>query len=82
MNIFMGDIICCVITAQLFAVETVRLQEQTDSGSITYSEKVQPGDAVFVQLSMKFANTTLNESLRNFAAALQLFKGKKTAASA
>ena len=79
---FYAFIIYLITAAQLFAVETVRFQEQAYSGSITYNEKAQPGDAVFVRLSMKFANATLNESPRNFAAVLQLFKGKKKVASA
>ncbi|WP_206182599.1 M23 family metallopeptidase [Treponema medium] len=69
-------------TAQLFAVETVRFQEQTYSGSVTYNEKAQPGDAVFVRLSLKFFDTAHKETSQNSTAVLQLFKGKERAASA
>jgi len=68
--------------AQLFAVETVRFQEQTYSGSVTYNETAQPGDAVFVRLSMKFFDTAHKETSQKPAAVLQLFKGKERAATA
>ena len=67
--------------AQLFAVETVRFQEQTYSGSVTYNEKAQPGDAVFVRLSMKVPETTSDKTSQKPIAVLQLFKGKERAAS-
>ena|GEM_PF-172759 len=80
-------IICLVVAAQLaaaqlFAVETVRFQEQTYSGSITYNQKAQPGDAVFVRLSLKFTDAAGNKAPQNPAAVLQLFKGKERASSA
>jgi hypothetical protein len=68
--------------AQLFAVETVRFQEQTYSGSVTYNETAQPGDAVFVRLSMKFFDTAHKETSQKPAAVLQLFKGKERATTA
>ena len=77
-----GVMICCAIAAQLFAVETVRFQEQTYSGSVTYNEKAQPGDAVFVRLSLKLDGAVRKETLKNPAAVLQLFKGKERAATA
>lgn len=67
--------------AQLFAVETVRFQELTYSGSLTYNETAQPGDAVFVRLSMKFSDTAHKETSQNSTAVLQLFKGKERAVS-
>jgi len=67
---------------QLSAVETVLFQEQAYSGSITYNEKAQPGDAVFARLSIKLAPTVRNGALQNPAAVLQLFNGKKSIASA
>ena len=85
---FLRFIICfvCIIlyaaAAQVFAVETIRFQEQTYSGSVTYNEKAQLGDAVFVRLSMKFTDGSRKESLQNPAAVLQLFKGKERASSA
>ena len=74
--------IISIAAVQLFAVETVRFQEQTYSGSVTYNEKAQPGDAVFVRLSLKFADAVRKETLKNPAAVLQLFKGKERAATA
>ncbi len=74
--------IISIAAVQLFAVETVRFQEQTYSGSVTYNEKAQPGDAVFVRLSLKFDGTVRKETLKNPAAVLQLFKGKERAATA
>ena len=74
--------IISIAVAQLFAVETVCFQEQTYSGSVTYNEKAQPGDAVFVRLSMKFADAVRKETLKNPTAVLQLFKGKERAATA
>ena len=71
-----------IAAVQLFAVETVRFQEQTYSGSVTYNEKAQPGDAVFVRLSLKFADAVRKETLKNPTAVLQLFKGKERAATA
>lgn len=68
--------------AQLSAVETVHFQESAYSGSITYNEKAQPGDAVFVRLSLKLSSTARNGTLQNPAAVLQLVKGKKSVASA
>ena len=70
--------------AQLFAVETVRFQEQTYSGAVTYNETAQPGDAVFVRLSMKFVGGGRKKSLQNQnpTAVLQLFKGKERTATA
>ena len=87
---FLHFIICFIsiiwfsTTVRLFAVETVHFQEQTYSGSITYNEKAQPGDAVFVRLSMKFAGGVRKKSLQNqnSTAVLQLFKGKERAATA
>ena len=67
--------------AQLSAVETVHFQEQAYSGSIIYNEKAQPGDAVFVRLSIKLSSTARSGTLQNPAAVLQLFKGKKSVAS-
>lgn len=81
-----GFIICiayiAAAAAQLSAVETVLFQEQAYSGSITYNEKAQPGDAVFARLSIKLAPTVRNGTLQNPTAVLQLFKGKKNVASA
>ena len=74
--------IISIAAVQLFAVETVRFQEQTYSGSVTYNEKAQPGDAVFVRLSLKFADAVRKETLKNPTAVLQLFKGKELAATA
>ena len=74
--------IISIAAVQLFAVETVRFQEQTYSGSVTYNEKAQPGDAVFVRLSLKFDGAVRKETLKNPAAVLQLFKGKERAATA
>ena len=74
--------IISIAAVQLFAVETVRFQEQTYSGSVTYNEKAQPGDAVFVRLSLKFADAVRKETLKNPTAVLQLFKGKERAATA
>ena len=79
---FLHFIIYFVAVAQLFAVETVCFQEQTYSGSVTYNEKAQPGDAVFVRLSLKFDGAVRKETLKNPAAVLQLFKGKERAATA
>lgn len=73
--------IISIAVAQLFAVETVRFQEQTYSGSVTYNEKAQPGDAVFVRLSMKVPETTSDKTSQKPIAVLQLFKGKERAAS-
>lgn len=73
--------IISIAAVQLFAVEAVRFQEQTYSGSVTYNEKAQPGDAVFVRLSLKFDGAVRKETLKNPAAVLQLFKGKERAAS-
>ena len=81
-RVFYGFVMFFAAAAHFFAVETVHFQEQSYSGSITYNEKAQPGDAVFVRLSMKFSGAELNESLRNPAAVLHLFKGKKRIASA
>ena len=77
----MHFIIYFVAVAQLFAVETVCFQEQTYSGSVTYNEKAQPGDAVFVRLSMKVPETTSDKTSQKPIAVLQLFKGKERAAS-
>ena len=81
-----GFIICIVYiaaaAAQLSAVETVLFQEQAYSGSITYNEKAQPGDAVFARLSIKLSPTVRNGALQNPAAVLQLFNGKKNIAAA
>ena len=74
--------IISIAVAQLFAVETVRFQEQTYSGSVTYNEKAQPGDAVFVRLSMKVSGATSDKISQKPAAVLQLFKGKERAATA
>ena len=79
---FYWFIISIAVAAQLFAVETVRFQEQTYSGSVTYNEKAQPGDAVFVRLSMKVPGATSDKTSQKPAAVLQLFKGKERAASA
>ena len=85
---FLHFIICfvCIIlyaaAAQVFAVETIRFQEQTYSGSVTYNEKAQPGDAVFVRLSLKVSGATSDKISQKPAAVLQLFKGKERAASA
>ena len=79
---FYWFIISIAVAAQLFAVETVRFQEQTYSGSVTYNEKAQPGDAVFVRLSMKMPGATSDKTSQNPAAVLQLFKGKERAATA
>ena len=85
---FLHFIICfvCIIlyaaAAQVFAVETIRFQEQTYSGSVTYNEKAQPGDAVFVRLSMKMPGATSDKTSQKPTAVLQLFKGKERAASA
>ena len=79
---FFLHFIICIAAVQLFAVETVRFQEQTYSGSVTYYEKAQPGDAVFVRLSLKFADAVRKETLKNPTAVLQLFKGKERAATA
>ena len=73
--------IISIAAIQLFAVETVRFQEQTYSGSVTYNEKAQPGDAVFVRLSMKVPETTSDKTSQKPIAVLQLFKGKERAAS-
>ncbi|WP_315450622.1 M23 family metallopeptidase [uncultured Treponema sp.] len=73
--------IISIAAVQLFAVETVRFQEQTYSGSVTYNEKAQPGDAVFVRLSMKVPETTSDKTSQKPIAVLQLFKGKERAAS-
>lgn len=73
--------IISIAVAQLFAVETVCFQEQTYSGSVTYNEKAQPGDAVFVRLSMKVPETTSDKTSQKPIAVLQLFKGKERAAS-
>ena len=78
---FYWFIISIAVAAQLFAVETVRFQEQTYSGSVTYNEKAQPGDAVFVRLSMKVPETTSDKTSQKLIAVLQLFKGKERAAS-
>lgn len=78
---FYWFIISIAVAAQLFAVETVRFQEQTYSGSVTYNEKAQPGDAVFVHLSMKVPETTSDKTSQKPIAVLQLFKGKERAAS-
>ena len=78
----MHFIIYFVAVSQLFAVETVRFQEQTYSGSVTYNETAQPGDAVFVRLSMKFFDTAHKETSQKPAAVLQLFKGKERATTA
>ena len=78
---FYWFIISIAVAAQLFAVETVRFQEQTYSGSVTYNEKAQPGDAVFVRLSMKVPETTSDKTSQKPIAVLQLFKGKERAAS-
>ena len=78
---FYWFIISIAVAAQLFAVETVRFQEQTYSGSVTYNEKAQPGDAVFVRLSMKVPETTSDKTSQKPTAVLQLFKGKERAAS-
>ena len=78
---FYWFIISIAVAAQLFAVETVRFQEQTYSGSVTYNEKAQPGDAVFVRLSMKVPETTSDKTSQKPIAILQLFKGKERAAS-
>ena len=77
-----GLIMCLAVAAQLFAVETVHFQEQTYRGSVTYNEKAQPGDAVFVRLSLKFDGAVHKETLKNPDAVLQLFKGKERVASA
>lgn len=77
----MHFIIYFVAVAQLFAVETVCFQEQTYSGSVTYNEKAQPGDAVFVRLSMKVPETTSDKTSQKPIAVLQFFKGKERAAS-
>ena len=74
--------IISIAAVQLFAVETVRFQEQTYSGSVTYNEKAQPGDAVFVRLSMKVPETTSDKTSQKPTAVLQLFKGKERAATA
>ena len=79
---FYWFIISIAVAAQLAAAETVRFQEQTYSGSVTYNEKAQPGDAVFVRLSLKFADAVRKETLKNPTAVLQLFKGKERAATA
>ena len=78
---FYWFIISIAVAAQLFAVETVRFQEHTYSGSVTYNEKAQPGDAVFVRLSMKVPETTSDKTSQKPIAVLQLFKGKERAAS-
>lgn len=78
---FYWFVISIAVAAQLFAVETVRFQEQTYSGSVTYNEKAQPGDAVFVRLSMKVPETTSDKTSQKPIAVLQLFKGKERAAS-
>ena len=78
---FYWFIISIAVAAQLFAVETVCFQEQTYSGSVTYNEKAQPGDAVFVHLSMKVPETTSDKTSQKPIAVLQLFKGKERAAS-
>ena len=62
---------------QLFAAETVRFQEQTYSGSVTYNEKAQPGDAVFARLLIKHSSTVRSNAVQNPAAVLQLFNEKK-----
>lgn len=73
--------IISIAVAQLFAVETVHFQEQTYSGSVTYNEKAQPGDAVFVRLLLKVSGATSDKTSQKPAAVLQLFKGKERAAS-
>lgn len=78
---FYWFIISIAVAAQLFAVETVRFQEQTYSGSVTYNEKAQPGDAVFVRLSLKVSGATSDKTSQKPIAVLQLFKGKERAAS-
>ena len=79
---FLRLIMCLAAAAHVSAVETVHFQEEAYSGSITYNEKAQAGDAVFARLSMKFSRTAPNGTLQNPAAVLQLFKGKKQVASA
>jgi len=79
---FYWFIISIAVAAQLAAAETVRFQEQTYSGSVTYNEKAQPGDAVFVRLSMKVSGATSDKISQKPAAVLQLFKGKERAATA
>ena len=79
---FYGFICIVAAAANLFAAETVHFQTQTSSGSITYNEKAQPGDAVFARLSMKMSRTAPDKTPQSPTAVLQLFKGKKKAASA
>ena len=79
---FLSFIICFAGAAQIFAVDTVCFQERTYSGSITYNEKAQPGDAVFVRLSMKFTGSVQDDASKNPAAVLQLFKEKERLSSA
>ena len=74
---FYWFIISIAIAAQLFAAETVRFQEQTYSGSVTYNEKAQPGDAVFARLLIKHSSTVRSNAVQNPAAVLQLFNEKK-----
>ena len=79
---FYGFICIVAAAANLFAAETVHFQTQTSSGSITYNEKAQPGDAVFARLSMKMSRTAPDKTPQSPTAVLQLFKGKKKVASA
>ena len=81
-RVFYGFIMYIAAAAHVSAIETVYFQEQAYSGSITYNEKAQSGDAVFVRLSMQLSRTASNETAQNPAAVLQLFKGKKQVASA
>lgn len=79
---FLSFIMYLVAAARLFAVETVHFQESAYSGSVTYNENVQPGDAVFVRLSMAFSDAAVNGKSQSPTAVVQLFKGKKRLTSA
>ena len=62
--------------SNLFA-KTLTFTEEKYSGSITFNDNVQLGDAIFVRLNIKFLKTQKKKNLKETQAVLKLFSNDR-----
>ena len=62
--------------SNLFA-KTLNFTEEKYSGSITFNDNVQLGDAIFVRLNIKFLKTQKKKNLKETQAVLKLFSNDR-----
>lgn len=69
--------IAMIFLCAFASASSVAFQTENYSGTVTYNEKAQPGDAVFARISLKINKAAKKKINKEMQAVMQLYRGTK-----